>query len=179
MSSMVCQHCGKNPATIHLTEIKQDGERLQLDFCEACATEQGVAEMPLPTMLSGMIQATSSTSSGEGLRCPHCGITFRDFRSKGRLGCPMDYEVFKEPLVAMLRAWHGGATRHEGRLPRGRLEIETTVSERLLHLRRELRTAIESENYESAAKIRDEIQSIERGRTLGEAVGGPSPVDPV
>lgn len=182
MSAMVCQQCGENPATIHLTEIKSDGDRVQLDFCEACATAQGMAnEVQLPSMLAGMVAASTRSERAESLRCPHCGITFKEFRRKGRLGCPMDYDVFEEPLAVMLRNWHNGATRHTGRLPRGRTEIETTVSERLLQLRRELQTAIGDEDYESAARIRDEIQVIERGahaRELGEDPGS-GPWDPV
>jgi protein-arginine kinase activator protein McsA len=84
----------------------------------------------------------------------------------------------------MLRNWHAGATRHVGRLPRGRLEIETTVSERLLHLRREQQQAIKNEDYETAGRIRDEIQTIERGSRAGEvgeegAGGSTAWADPV
>ncbi len=182
MSGMVCQQCGENPATIHLTEIKSEGGRVQLDFCESCATAQGMTnEVALPSMLAGMVAASTRSERAESLRCPHCNITFKEFRRKGRLGCPMDYDVFEEPLKVMLRNWHNGATRHEGRLPRGRTEVETTVSERLLQLRRELQTAIGAEDYETAASIRDEIHAIERGthrHEFGEESVGGSPWDP-
>ena len=95
-------------------------------------------------------------------KCPHCGITFEEFRAKGRFGCPRDYEVFREALVPLLQKMHGGAQRHVGRLPRGQDEVETTVGDRLLQLRRELHEAITEEKYEDAARLRDEIAEIER-----------------
>lgn len=184
MSAMVCQSCGENPATIHLTEIKSAEERVELNFCEACATAKGIAnEVALPSMLADMVSAAAGRQVGENLGCPHCGLSFKEFRRKGRLGCPMDYEAFAEPLTAMLRKMHGGSTHHTGRLPRGRAEAATTRSERLLQLRRDLQEAVSSEQYEEAARLRDEIQVIEGGAAAPAAGGqasdrGPSRADP-
>jgi len=163
MSSMVCENCGANPATIHLTKIESNNERIELNYCEECATAQGITnEVELPSMLASIV-ATTARGEDTDLACPHCGLTFKEFRRKGRLGCPLDYEVFAQPLEAMLRKMHDNRTQHRGRLPRGRTDIQATVSERLLHLRRKLRTAIGTEAYEEAAAIRDEINQIELG----------------
>lgn len=172
MSAMVCQHCGENPATFHLTKL-EGSELISHDYCEACATLLGHAnEVAFPSMLANVVTSAARGAAHEGLTCPHCGITFHEFRRKGRLGCPMDYEVFAEPLDAMLRKMHDNRTRHRGRLPRGRIDERNVVNERLLHLRRELQEAVESEAYEEAARLRDEIQTIEsRGIDLGEAAG--------
>ena len=160
---MVCESCGENPATIHLTKIQGNDERVELNFCEECASAQGISsEAELPSMLASIVASTVRGEESD-LACPHCGLTFKEFRRKGRLGCPMDYEVFAQPLEAMLRKMHDNRTRHRGRLPRGRTEIQSTVNERLLHLRRKLRTAIATEAYEDAASIRDEINQIETG----------------
>jgi len=161
MSSMVCEHCGENPATIHFTQIQGDDERVELNYCEACAAAQGLGnEMELPSMLANIVSVATRREEID-LTCPHCGLSFNEFRRKGRLGCPMDYEVFRQPLERLLRDMHDNRTRHRGRLPRGRTEVQSAVSERLLHLRRKLRTAVATEAYEEAASIRDEIQRIE------------------
>ena len=158
---MVCQHCGENPATFHLTEIKE-GSHVVLDYCEACAAAQGLTqEVAMPSMLAGAVAAAARAEVHTHLSCPHCGITFSEFRKKGRLGCPKDYEVFAEPLEAMMRKMHDNRTRHRGRLPRGPLEVRGIVGDRLLQLRRELQESIQGERYEEAARLRDEIRRIE------------------
>ena len=179
MSSMVCQHCGENPATFHLTKL-EDSELVSQDFCEQCATALGhTNEVALPSMLANVVAQAARGRQHTGLTCSHCGITFEEFRRKGRFGCPMDYEVFAEPIDAMLRNMHDNRTRHRGRQPKGQIDERSAVSERLLHLRRELREAVDSENYEEAARIRDEIRTIEeRGVDFGEAIDVLEGLDP-
>ena len=168
---MVCQSCQANPATIHFTEIKED-ERVELHVCEECATQQGLTnETSIPSMLAGMVAAAARGASVESLQCPHCGISFRDFRRKGRLGCPKDYEVFEQAMIPLLEKMHDGAQRHTGRLPRGRHEVETTVTDRLLQLRRDLQRAVTEERYEDAAALRDEIASVEKAASEEGLVG--------
>ena len=166
---MVCQHCGENPATFHLTKL-ENSELVSQDFCEQCATALGhTNEVALPSMLANVVAQAARGRAHTGLTCPHCGLTFDEFRRKGRFGCPMDYEVFAEPIDAMLRNMHDNRTRHRGRQPRGRIDQRIAVGERLLHLRRELGEAVESEQYEDAARLRDEINRIEqRGIDFGQ-----------
>jgi protein arginine kinase activator len=160
---MVCQHCGENPATFHLTNL-EGGTLVSHDFCEACATALGhTNEAAYPSMLASVVAAASRTRAHEGLNCPHCGITFSEFRRKGRFGCPMDYEVFHEPLEVILRKVHV-RTHHRGRLPSAGTRLQDAVGERLLRLRRQLNEAVEAERYEEAARMRDEIQAIESAR---------------
>ena len=163
MSSNTCQICHVNPATIHHTDLT-GGNKVETHVCEACAAAHGVANE------GGFVANLMDVARGIQARaesCPHCGITFEEFRSKGRFGCPRDYEVFREALVPLLQKMHGGAQRHVGRLPHGQDEVETTVSDRLLQLRRELQEAVEQEKYEDAARLRDEIAEIERASKQG------------
>ncbi len=172
MSPTLCQCCGKYPATIHFTEIKSDKKRT-LHICEACANEQGIASgAPVPSGLANLMSsAIRQAGGGSTLRCPHCGIAFEEFRTKGRFGCPRDYEVFAERLNPLLDKIHG-AHRHTGRLPRGRVTVETEWADRLLALRRELQDAVRTESYEDAARIRDAIRELEQGPQA--AASGPA-----
>ena len=161
MATHVCQQCGENPATIHFTDIRED-DRLEMHVCEACADAQGITtESSMPTMLASAVAAASKSAEIESKECPHCGMSFREFRRKGRLGCPRDYEVFEEVLGPMIAKMHGGADRHTGRLPRGQREIHNERPDRLLRLRRDLQEAIDHEQFEAAAQLRDEIIELE------------------
>ncbi len=170
MTPMLCQRCGKLPATIHMTEISDDGARTEWHICEECANAEGLAQgAPVtPVALASLIQLESGESedaSGAApAACPHCGITFEEFRTKGRFGCPHDYTVFAEALNPLLDKIHG-AHRHTGRLPRGQQSVDGDVSDRMLRLRRELQDAVRREDYESAAKLRDTIQGLEQPDT--------------
>jgi len=106
---VLCQRCQKQQATIHLTEILNN-EKRERHLCEDCAREEGVAikaQINLQDILSGMLEAHESTGRDVNLCCPDCGITYAEFRSQGRLGCPHDYEVFAEPLAEVLQKVHG------------------------------------------------------------------------
>jgi protein arginine kinase activator len=173
MTPILCQSCGENPATIHFTEIKDDQKR-ELHICETCANAQGLGGgAHIPAMLNELVQGVKRGGVESDTRCPDCGITFEEFRSKGRFGCPKDYEVFAEALGPLLEKIHG-AQRHTGRLPRGQTEVDTVVADRLLRLRRDLQAAVEGEKYEEAASLRDEIRRLEEPAPRGErsAAGG-------
>lgn len=173
MTPVLCQCCGKNPATIHITDIKDETKR-ELHICESCATEQGIGTGAaiVPDVLVDLIQGgMGQVEPAVTLLCPHCGVTFDDFRTKGRFGCPRDYEVFEEALNPLLDKIHG-SHRHTGRLPRGRRTVDTDLADRLLRLRRELQEAIRKEDYENAARIRDTIRGIETHEAESAASGG-------
>lgn len=155
-----CGRCSK-PAVLHITELRQ-GEVQALHLCEACAKEY-LSQSPDE-------QAESSSDeippvSGAELDeidqqvCPNCGISFKEFRSGGRLGCSHDYTVFENELLPLLENIHG-ETEHCGKVPK-RAPDSSQRQYRLIKLRGELRSAIEAERYEDAARLRDEILSIE------------------
>lgn len=177
MPPTLCQSCKQNPATIHYTEIR-DAEKKELHVCEACAQSQGMTSGPvltaLPPMLAELVKAPRGVPSGPAPRCPSCGISFAEFREKGRLGCPNDYEFFRESLDPLLEKIHG-ACEHKGRLPEGAGEEGGQRADRLLRLRRELQQAVKAEQYESAARMRDEIQRLEQPSSAAPSEPPPAP----
>jgi protein arginine kinase activator len=175
----LCQSCNQNPATIHYTEIKDAEKQRELHLCEACAQSQGVSTGPvmaaLPPMLASLVKPPKGAST-PATRCPTCGISFAEFREKGRLGCPNDYEVFREHLEPLLEKIHG-AIEHKGRLPQGSGAGSGRRNDELLRLRRELQQAVKSEQYETAARLRDQIRGLE-GEPAAAAAPTPAPPAP-
>jgi len=95
----------------------------------------------------------------EKLVCPTCKLTFRDFRSAGRLGCAHCYIAFREELVPLLENIHG-ETHHCGKFPK-RAPDDSQKRYQLIKLRNDLRLAVVEESYEEAARLRDRIQELE------------------
>ncbi len=165
---MQCQICNKNDATIHLTEIT-DGKRAELHICENCAAEQGIAvksHIPVNELLSGLLAAQPSdddlsAQAQQQVQCPHCGLTLAQFHKEGVLGCPYDYEVFEKSLLPLIEKAHNDKTTHCGKLP-SKTPKDTKKQVKLLNLRQQLDAAVQSEDYELAAKLRDKINKIEK-----------------
>jgi protein arginine kinase activator len=165
---MYCQICKKNIATVHYTEIDADYKvKKETHMCESCAQThdlQGAAPKTispfkvieklikpgLPQQLKILLET----------RCEKCGMTYPEFRSAGRLGCPHDYQVFKEGIQNVLEQVQCGARRHVGKIPR-RAGVEIRLRSRQNALRAELEKAIAVENYERAAELRDALKTID------------------
>lgn len=135
----------------------------KVDLCEACAKSKGVSDTPdfsLADLLLGLgaSQEIEQASGGVEQKCPRCGFSQADFKKSGRLGCPDCYQTFAEGLEGLLRSMHKG-TRHTGKVPEG-LRQTRDMSERVRTLQQKLAKAIESENFEQAAILRDEIKQV-------------------
>ncbi len=160
-----CHRCSK-PATLHITEIRE-GVVQELHLCESCAQDYlENTDSPEPSEdFDPIHEKLSEYEVDEELaeldqnECPNCGITFREFRSQGRLGCPHDYVAFEHELMPLLENIHG-EVQHCGKFPK-RAPDASQRQYQLIKLRNELRGAVEQENYEEAARLRDEIQTIE------------------
>jgi protein arginine kinase activator len=166
---MQCQICNKNDATIHLTEIA-DGVRAEMHICEHCAQQEGIAvksQIPLNELLSSLLAVQPSdeelfgpSEKGASTSCPHCGFTLDQFRKEAVLGCPYDYEVFEKPLRRLIKKAHNGKTTHCGKVP-SKTSEGTKKQIHLITLRQQLEEAVQSEDYELAAKLRDKIKKYE------------------
>lgn len=164
---MQCQICNKREATIHLTEIT-DGARNEMHLCERCASEQGIAvksQIPINELLSGLLSSQPEDDELAGLltketSCPHCGFTLEQFHKEAVLGCPYDYEVFEKPLLLLIEKAHDGKTSHCGKVP-SRVSPDSKRQIELLSLRQKLDAAVQAEDYELAAELRDKIKKHE------------------
>lgn len=165
---MQCQICNSRVATIHLTEITE-GVRSEMHICEHCASEQGIAsqsQMSINELLSSLLAVQPSDeelfgpSSDPATKCPDCGFTLDRLRKDGTLGCPRDYEVFEHALVPLIARAHNGATAHCGKIPAA-APGETKKLVKLSNLRQQLEAAVREEDYERAARLRDEIKQLD------------------
>jgi protein arginine kinase activator len=147
-------------ATVHLTNIS--GDKMQkVDLCEECAKSKGMNDptaFSLADQLFGLGAALEieQAGGGIGLKCPACGFTQADFKKAGRLGCPECYKTFAEPLEGLLKTMHKG-TRHVGKVPES-LRQNRDLTDRLKLLQKKLNKAIDREDFEEAAILRDEIK---------------------
>ncbi|HEX4123651.1 MAG TPA: UvrB/UvrC motif-containing protein [Tepidisphaeraceae bacterium] len=163
---MKCDNCNKN-ATVHLTEIKA-GKKIEKHLCEQCAAQnEGLpvkSHMPINELLTNFVLAHSGMQKEAGAGCEHCGLTWTEFRQSGMLGCPHDYQVFEKDLAPLLEKAHGkSATHHIGKVParRGGSGVPMKRQVDLAKLRKELAKVVEAEDYERAAKLRDQIREAE------------------
>lgn len=161
-----CRRCSK-PATLHITEIRE-GKATAIHLCETCARdyleapEQAAPSDPA-TELAAKLDELVREGSEEimaALVCPVCGISFAEFRESGRFGCPADYTEFSTEILPLLENIHED-TQHEGKRPPGHATGAAEQS-RMITLRRQQQEAIEKEDYETAAQLRDEIQALEQ-----------------
>jgi protein arginine kinase activator len=154
-----CERCDR-PATVHITEILGAGKFEEHHVCEQCYPKY----VPGPGEKGG---GKASADTGGDLEdalygqqeCPDCGIKFVDFRNNHRLGCSRDYQVFQTELMPLLENIHGD-TKHCGKTPRRYPQTKQAEAE-LLQLRQRLKRAVDREDYEEAAKLRDQIRTLE------------------
>jgi protein arginine kinase activator len=157
-----CQFCS-NPATVHLTNIEKN-QKKELHLCQACAEKHQLIqqqELNLPAILQTLIgqHVGQLTDELSRLACPTCGIKYMEFRAAGRLGCPDDYNVFRAGLEPLLHRIHR-SSRHVGKRPRHHEANQARLAQ-LVELRRQLRSAVEREAYEEAARLRDLLRQKE------------------
>ncbi len=157
---MKCNKCSK-AATMHITEVIAEEQFEEHHLCEECAQKH----LYEPPKKSGTKAEAGAGEEGEEFgalnqkECPICGIKFVEFRNSGRLGCPHDYQEFREELLPLLENIHG-ETRHAGKTSR-RLPQTKQVQGELMQLRKQLHQAVTREAYEEAAGLRDRIRQLE------------------
>jgi len=148
---MLCQSCGKNEASIHVTRVA-DGHTQESHLCLACAA---AANVGLSDLFAGLI----GEESNKGQVCPKCGISLKEVQKSGRLGCPECYTHFQTALAPLLGRVQGGAG-HKGRTPAASPEAQREKT--LKELREQMNAAVSQEDFEQAAVLRDKIRALEK-----------------
>jgi protein arginine kinase activator len=165
---MQCQICNKRTATVHFTQIVNN-KKVEMHLCHQCAEEKGGYGFGLPLNISSFfasllgfnekqpyVQQMHRTTS-----CPKCGMTFEEFQRSGKVGCNNCYDVFEDNLNPLIRRLQG-SIEHNGKVP-ARLSKSISISREISRLKELLLKAVEKEEYEKAAEIRDKIKSLEVG----------------
>ena len=168
---MFCDICKKNPPTIHFTQIV-NGRETKLNICESCAKDAGILSNILPDkpafFLSPLVAGLGAdTKENAGKKCPVCGLAWREFQETGKLGCAACYKTFREELLPLLKQLHG-SQQHQGKEP----ALETAAAKQpggeespekvIKKLEQELKEAVQKEEYEKAALLRDRIQALKK-----------------
>lgn len=171
---MICQVCNERPATLHFTKII-NGEKTEFHYCDVCAQEKGEMFMldgnsgfSINNLLAGLLSfdpafqqaKQDSIPRNEVLQCNHCKMTFKQFVNVGRFGCTHCYETFGERLVPILKRLHSGNNEHQGKVPE-RIGGTIHLKRKIQQLKLDLKTAIDNEEFEKAAEIRDEVRALD------------------
>jgi protein arginine kinase activator len=163
---MLCDVCKKNPATVHLTEII-DEQMNELHLCEDCARHKSAAmeqQFGLSDLLAGMADFEKPNKDEESVavKCPSCNLTYADFKKMGRLGCGECYNAFRKYLAPLLKRIHG-SNQHVGKAPLKEKIITKSGKKKtdLEGLKAQLQKAIQKEDFEEAARLRDQVRAIE------------------
>ncbi len=186
---MNCDSCHNETATVFYSHLA-DGKLQKVNLCKSCAEEKGVTDptgFSLAESLEGMGEKTQTekTVVADELVCNACGFTQRDFKKTGRFGCAVCYRIFDEGLDGLLDAMHKH-TEHRGKTPQNLVSLasvfeenrveqaneseelplletseEESPEQKLENLRVSLKASVEAEDYEEAARLRDEISQLE------------------
>lgn len=161
---MLCERCKKNNATVFMQQII-NGQKTEFHLCGECAAELNGSvtfDNMFKDFIDGFVNMNGLPASDVfSHKCPSCGFSFEDFRQFGKLGCADCYSSFRNQLVPLLKNIHG-SSRHSGKFPEkagGKLKIQHELENMKLSLKR----AIENEEFEEAAKLRDKIREMEGG----------------
>ncbi len=159
-----CMICKDKDATVHFAEIT-NGQIKKMHLCEECAAQKGIGvniSFSVADLIAGLSPDTPAVD--ETLRCAGCGLELAEFRNSGRLGCSRCYESFSDMLMHIIESVHKN-TVHTGKLPPN-VELqqeEENAKERIHAFQGQLQQAIEKEDFERAAKLRDTIKKLKQG----------------
>ncbi|MEO0079493.1 MAG: UvrB/UvrC motif-containing protein [candidate division WOR-3 bacterium] len=156
-----CDLCKKNEAVLSVSRLDKNGKKTELWVCAECAQERGfvkaeVLKASVAEVLAELKERVEEQDSR--LVCAGCGMTYAEFKRRGRLGCAQCWTAFHDRLQPLLRRIHG-AVQHVGRTTKaGRKKAQERLN--LQRLREDLRRAIEGEDYERAAALRDQLRQL-------------------
>ena len=172
---MMCQSCGQRTATTHIKTVI-NGQLTEAHLCSQCAKKQGYGNMlgdwsGFGSLLGGLLTGTETAAQEK--RCPGCGASFRQIKGSGKIGCGECYNTFRTQLIPVIERIHG-TVQHKGKIPGGSARMVQEKNVQLANTgqktvrvseadrkRQELKAAIERQDFEQAAILRDQIKELE------------------
>lgn len=167
---MICQVCGKKTATTHIKTVV-NGKLTEYHLCADCAREKGYGSifsswnLDFGSLLGGLIG--TSRPEEKVTRCEKCGASFAEIAKSGKVGCAHCYQTFRRQLIPVIQRIHG-TTRHKGKTPvssalrltENNSQLAEVKESPLEEKKRQLQKAIEAQEFERAAVLRDEIKEM-------------------
>jgi len=179
---MLCEKCKKNTASVHMQQFI-GGIKKEIHLCQECSFKM---EMPISfeNIFQGFLTSLQSMTNksrpakAPAKPCARCGMTYEQFKSAGKLGCEACYQTFAKEVEALFKNVQG-STRHQGKFPT-RMGADMRTRREADALRNRLKEAIEAENYEDAARIRDTLRALEnpQAQVASEAAANTPPEVP-
>ena len=172
---MLCEKCKKNLAVVFYKE-NINGIKRSVALCEKCAAEaeygheNGKQNHEFGNYIDHVNEINSIFGSLFGLpqyqkksaadtkKCTLCGAVFAELVREGKAGCPECYKVFADELAPTISRIHGAAV-HTGASPECFREGRERKAQ-IAALEGELKAAIEAEEYERAAELRDKLRAL-------------------
>ena len=177
---MLCEKCKTKPANVHI-EKSVNGKKTSVNLCQECSGSIGtVASLDalfggqIAPKMSSFVSMTSSVSSANAGRqqtmqhgyepCTTCGMSYPVFKSTGRFGCENCYRAFNEEFQAIIKRVQAN-NKHEGKQPK-KFAQDIMQTQDIQSLRKLMSEAIQEENFEEAARLRDEVRKLEASEEL-------------
>jgi len=161
-----CDKCD-NPAKVHSIEIIK-GAKVEVHLCDEHAAEAGldspeaaVQHTPVDELISNFVKLQSGEKKDRHV-CANCGMSWATFQESRLLGCPECYDHFDAQLTPLIERAHEGGSHHMGKAPHHAGGDEQRQRQ-LLRMRKRMSEAVDGEDYELAAHLRDEITKLEEG----------------
>ncbi|MFW5647503.1 MAG: UvrB/UvrC motif-containing protein [Candidatus Alkaliphilus sp. MAG34] len=163
---MLCENCNIREATVHKTKIV-NGVKEEIHLCEECAKESEILNFEdnfsihsfLSSLLEGGISPNITIEGDQGRKCPQCGSTYNDFKRSGKLGCSVCYSTFNDMLAPLIKRVQGNNV-HAGKIPKKSGSL-IKLRKEIKSLKDQLQQLVETEEFEEAARVRDEIRVLE------------------
>lgn len=160
---MKCEDCHENEAEVLITEVNADGKLQEKHLCKSCAVKKGYVTSQDKPMIELFVDflKEKGTVEDEKIKCSSCGMSWADFRRHGRLGCADCYANFStriEKLIDRIQS----TSYHTGRSAKKKTHNSPVfIEQEIKRLRRDLAKAISDEEYEKAARLRDDLKKYE------------------
>lgn len=161
---MLCEYCGENEASLHLVTFI-NGEKVEKHICSECAGQMNVHGVFNALSVGDLFKGLLKTPQAEAVaqtaaKCPDCGMTINEFKTKGQFGCAGCYKAFEEYIIPIIKNVQGG-TEHTGKAPEG-MSKKYEKRRKIDRLKEKINEAVRVEDYEQAAALRDKIKALEK-----------------